>query len=99
FGSMLSILHSFGMFVADLVKSRCQLESENLFLRHQLNIALRRAPPVFDCAGVTGRCWSPRRALSCCPTGVELDDPPAPGPQASRGEISPMSLLGLRTSI
>ncbi len=42
---MLSILHSLGMFVADLVKSRCQLESENLFLRHQLNIALRRAPP------------------------------------------------------
>ena len=32
------------MFVADLVKSRLRLEAENLFLRHQLNIALRRAP-------------------------------------------------------
>ncbi|MDQ2954745.1 MAG: integrase core domain-containing protein [Pseudomonadota bacterium] len=42
---MLAILHSLGMFVADLFKSRCRLEAENLFLRHQLNIALRRAPP------------------------------------------------------
>jgi transposase InsO family protein len=41
---MLAILHEVGMFIADLVKSRSQLEAENLFLRHQLNIALRRAP-------------------------------------------------------
>jgi len=41
---MLSILHSLGMFVADLFKSRCRLEAENLFHRHQLGIALRRAP-------------------------------------------------------
>jgi hypothetical protein len=33
------------MFVADLFKSRCRLEAANLFLRHQLSIALRRAPP------------------------------------------------------
>jgi hypothetical protein len=33
-----------GMFVADLFKSRSRLEAENLFLRHQLNVALRRAP-------------------------------------------------------
>jgi hypothetical protein len=33
---MLAILHSVGMFVADLFKSRCLLEAENLFLRHQL---------------------------------------------------------------
>ena len=32
------------MYVADLFKSRCRLEAENLFLRHQLVIALRRAP-------------------------------------------------------
>jgi hypothetical protein len=38
---MLAILHVLGMFVADLVKSRSRLEAENLFLRHQLNIALR----------------------------------------------------------
>ena len=42
---MLSILHSLGMFVADLFKSPCRLEAENLFLRHQLNIVLKRALP------------------------------------------------------
>ena len=42
---MFAILHSLGMFVADLFKSQCGLEVENLFLRHQLSVALRRAPP------------------------------------------------------
>ena len=42
---MFAILHALGMFVADLFKSRWRLEAENLFLRHQLNIALRQAPP------------------------------------------------------
>jgi hypothetical protein len=42
---MFAILHALGMLVADLFKSRCRLEAENLFLRHQLNIALLRAPP------------------------------------------------------
>ena len=32
------------MFVVDWCKSPRRLEVENLFLRHQLNIALRRAP-------------------------------------------------------
>jgi len=41
---MSAILHALGMLVADLFKSRCRLEAENLFLRHQLVIALRRAP-------------------------------------------------------
>ena len=41
---MLAILFALGKFAADLFKSRCQLEAENLFLRHQLNIALRSAP-------------------------------------------------------
>jgi len=41
---MLAILHLLAMFVADLFKSRRRLEAENLFLRHQLRIALRRAP-------------------------------------------------------
>jgi hypothetical protein len=31
-------------FAANLFKSRRQLEVENLFLRHQLTIAMRRAP-------------------------------------------------------
>jgi hypothetical protein len=42
---MFAILHALGMFVADLFKSRCRLEAENLLLRHQLVIALRRTPP------------------------------------------------------
>lgn len=42
---MFAILHALGMFVADLFKSRSRLEAENLFLRHQLTIALRQAPP------------------------------------------------------
>jgi transposase InsO family protein len=39
------ILHLLVMFVADIFTSRRRLEAENLFLRHQLNIALRPAPP------------------------------------------------------
>ena len=42
--SMLAILHALGMFILDLFKSRLRLEAENLLLRHQLRIALRRAP-------------------------------------------------------
>jgi transposase InsO family protein len=42
---MFAILQVLGMFVADLFKSRSRLEAENLFLRHQLTIAMRRAPP------------------------------------------------------
>jgi hypothetical protein len=42
---MFTILQALGRFVGDLLKSRCRLEAENLLLRHQLIIALRRAPP------------------------------------------------------
>jgi transposase InsO family protein len=42
---MFAILRALGMFVAALFKSRSRLEAENLFLRHQLTIAMRRAPP------------------------------------------------------
>src|ERR1700704_5212893 len=41
---MLAILHLLTTLVADLFKSRRRLEVENLFLRHQLNVALKRAP-------------------------------------------------------
>src|ERR1700693_3812996 len=41
---MFAILHEFGRFVADMLKSRSRLEAENLFLRHQFAIALRQAP-------------------------------------------------------
>jgi len=40
---MLAIQQSLGTFIIDLFKSRRRLEAENLFLRHQLSIALRRA--------------------------------------------------------
>jgi hypothetical protein len=43
-------MHALGMFVADLFKSRSRLEAENLLLRDQLTIALRRAHLIFDCA-------------------------------------------------
>src|SRR5665213_3413766 len=49
---MFTILHALGMFVADLFKSRCRLEAENLFLRHQLNISLRRAPTRLRLHGI-----------------------------------------------
>ena len=42
---MFAILYALGMFLADLFKSRRRLEAENLLLRHQLSVALRRAPP------------------------------------------------------
>src|SRR5262245_34883402 len=49
---MVVILHALGMFVADLFKSRSRLEAENLFLRHQLTIALRQAPPRLRLRGI-----------------------------------------------
>ena len=42
---MFAIIYLLGTFIADLLKSRRRLEAENLFLRHQLSIALGRAPP------------------------------------------------------
>src|SRR5258707_5135145 len=42
---MFALLHSLAMFVIDFFKSPRRLEAENLFLRHQLSIALRRALP------------------------------------------------------
>src|ERR1700739_4551274 len=41
---MFAIIHLLATFIADLFKPPHRLEVENLFLRHQLNIALRRAP-------------------------------------------------------
>src|SRR4030081_1573067 len=42
---MLAILQPLRMRLLDLFKSRRRLEAENLFLRHQLSITLRRGPP------------------------------------------------------
>jgi hypothetical protein len=41
---MFAIIYLLATFMADVFKSRRRLEVENLFLRHQLNIALRRTP-------------------------------------------------------
>jgi hypothetical protein len=41
---MFAPLHLLGIFVIGLFKLRRRLEAENLFLRHQLSIALRRSP-------------------------------------------------------
>jgi hypothetical protein len=48
---MLTILHMLLIFGAGLFKSRSRLEAENLFLRHQLNIALRLAWPRLQLRG------------------------------------------------
>ena len=45
--SMIAILRLIAAFIANLFKSRRRLEAEILFLRHQLNIALRRRPARF----------------------------------------------------
>src|SRR5215831_20725280 len=43
--AMFALLHSLAMVFSDFLKPPRRLEVENLFLRHQLSIALRRAPP------------------------------------------------------
>jgi hypothetical protein len=45
---MFPILHALAIFIVDLLKSRHRLKAENLFLRQQLNIALRQAPSRFQ---------------------------------------------------
>jgi hypothetical protein len=41
---MLALLHLLFALIFDRFKSRRRLEIENLYLRHQLNIATRKAP-------------------------------------------------------
>src|SRR5579862_9639152 len=66
---MLTILYLIGTFIVDLIfKSRRRLGAENLFLRHQLNIALRRAP---------------HRLRLRRPSPAGVDDPPHAEPARS----------------
>src|SRR5262249_14018217 len=48
---MFALLHSLAMFIIDFFKSPRRLKAENLFVRHQLSIALRRAPPRLRLSG------------------------------------------------
>ena len=48
---MLALLHLFFALIFDRFKSPRRLEIENLYLRHQLNIAMRRAPRHFQLRG------------------------------------------------
>jgi transposase InsO family protein len=49
---MFTILHVTAIVIANLFKSRRRLEAENFLLRHQLSIALRRAPPRLRLGGM-----------------------------------------------
>src|ERR1022692_3828958 len=71
---MIAMLHGLGTFVANLFKSRRRLELENVFLRHQLNIALRRAPQAaapWERPGIVGMddlaLAKPARFVPRCP--------------------------------
>jgi hypothetical protein len=75
---MFAILHALGMFVVDLFKSRTRLEAENLFLCHQLTIALRQAPPRLRLRGSD-------RALLIGMTPA-LAEPAGHGPGNSAGD-------------
>jgi hypothetical protein len=57
---MVALFRLLASFVADLFKPRHRLEAEILFLRHQLNIALRQRPARLPLQG------SDRVLLVCC---------------------------------
>src|SRR5262249_54645431 len=67
---MLAILQLLGTLVANLFRSPRRLEVENLFLRHQLNIALRHAPHRLQLRGsdralLVWMIWFWPRLLGC----------------------------------
>jgi hypothetical protein len=76
--AMFALLHALGMFIADLFKSRSRFEAENLFLRHQLNVAMRRAPPRLILQG------SDRAFLVWM---IRLIEPPAPNACRSGAQL------------
>jgi hypothetical protein len=55
--AILAILRLLITFAADLFRSRRHLEVENLFLRHQLNVAWGRAPHLGDGETVRPEPW------------------------------------------
>ena len=69
---MLALLYALGTFVADLFKSHSRLEAENLFLRHQLNLALCQKRPRIRLQGSDRALlvWMVRLTQSGYPTVV-----------------------------
>jgi hypothetical protein len=49
---MFAALHTTAIVIVNLFKSRRRLEAENVWLRHQLNVALRRSPARLRLAGM-----------------------------------------------
>jgi len=86
---MFAILHALGVFVADLFKSRSRLEAENLFLRHQLTIAMRRARPRLRLRG------SDRALLIWIDPA--LAEPARHGPGGSAGDYPAVASCGLQS--
>src|SRR2546430_1187293 len=64
---MVAIIYLLGTFIADLLKSRRRLEVENLFLRHQLNIILRRPPQRLRLRGSDRAPWTAIAELADIP--------------------------------
>src|SRR5215467_2307023 len=75
---MLAILRLLGTVVANLFKSRCRREAENLFLRHQLkdyrDSVRKTAPNVFDWRDPLGKSEWPQWRL-----GSSSKRPSSPG--------------------
>jgi hypothetical protein len=57
---MLAIFRLIAAFITNLFKSRRRLEAENLFLRHQLNIAVSRCACHCGAADCTLLVWMTR---------------------------------------
>jgi transposase InsO family protein len=49
---MFAVLHATAILIANRFKSRRRLEAENVWLRHQLNVVLRRAPARLRLSGM-----------------------------------------------
>ena len=50
--AMILVLRTLAIIVVNLFKSRRRLEAENLWLRHQLNVAFRRSPANLRLSGI-----------------------------------------------
>src|SRR5438445_6878731 len=81
---MFALLQSLAMFFVDFFKPRRRLEVESLFLRHQLSIALRHAPPRLRLRG------SDRVLLD----GPALAEPARCGAGRSTGDHSSLASCG-----